>query len=69
MLLCQFPCHVLKALFFIEIALKLSYFCKKKCKIFEHWGIRPQTLKIAPPIANFWLRARPRLQLERQQRL
>ena len=29
MLRCQFLCHVLKALFFIEIALKLSYFCKK----------------------------------------
>ena len=25
----QFLCHVLKALFFIKIALKLSYFCKK----------------------------------------
>ena len=25
----NFLCHVLKALFFIEIALKLSYFCKK----------------------------------------
>ena len=29
MLRCQFLCHVLKALFFIKIALKLSYFCKK----------------------------------------
>ena len=28
MLRCQFLCHVLKALFFIKIALKLSYFCK-----------------------------------------
>ena len=29
MLRCQFLCHVLKAIFFIKIALKLSYFCKK----------------------------------------
>ena len=29
MLRCQFLCHVLKALFFIKIALKLSYFCKR----------------------------------------
>ena len=29
MLRCQFLCHILKALFFIKIALKLSYFCKK----------------------------------------
>ena len=29
MLRCQFLCYVLKALFFIKIALKLSYFCKK----------------------------------------
>ena len=29
MLHCQFLCHVLKALFFIEIAQKLSYICKK----------------------------------------
>ena len=29
MLRCQFLCHVLKALFFIKITLKLSYFCKK----------------------------------------
>ena len=29
MLRCQFLCHVLKALFFIKIALKLRYFCKK----------------------------------------
>ena len=29
MLRCQFLCHVLKALFFITIALKLSYLCKK----------------------------------------
>ena len=29
MLHCQFLCHVLKALVFTKIALKLSYFCKK----------------------------------------
>ena len=29
MLHCQFLCYVLKPLFFIKIALKLSYFCKK----------------------------------------
>ena len=29
MLCCQFLCHVLKAIFFITIALKLSYFCQK----------------------------------------
>ena len=94
MLRCQFLRYVLKTLFFIEIALKLSYFCKK-CKTFERWGLRPQTpvlpaagglaphpsasgscslrpqplldfggwrlrpqtQKLAPLIANFWLRA------------
>ena len=49
MLLCQFLCHVLIALFFIKIALKLSYFCKK-CKIFERWGLSPQTP--LPPAAG-----------------
>ena len=29
-------------IFFIKIALKFSYFCKK-CKIFEHWGLSPKT--------------------------
>ena len=29
MLCCQFLCHVLKAIFFIAIALKLSFFAKK----------------------------------------
>ena len=42
MLCCQFLCRVLKAIFFITIALKLSYFYKKG-KIFERWGLRPQT--------------------------
>ena len=34
-----------KHYFFIKIALKLSYFCKKKCKNFERWGFRPWTPK------------------------
>ena len=52
-----------KALFFIKIDLKLSYFCKKMQKFrllcaCGGWGICPQPLKTAPsPIANFWLRA------------
>ena len=46
MLRCQFLCYVLKT-FCIKIALKISYFCKK-CKIFERWGFRPQTQKLAP---------------------
>ena len=45
----QFLCHVLKALFFIKIALKLSYFWKK-CEIFRHWGLCPQTP--VPPAAG-----------------
>ena len=36
-----FLCHVFKALIFIKIGRKLSYF--KKCKTFERWR-RPQTL-------------------------
>ena len=45
----QFLRHVFKALFFIKIALKLSYFCKKM-QIFERWGLRPQT---QPPHCEF----------------
>ena len=37
MLCCQFLCHVLIALFFIKIALKLNYICKKM-QIFERCG-------------------------------
>ena len=54
-------------IFFIKIALKLSYFCKKmqifrakKCKFFVSpaaGGFAPRPLKTAPPIANSWLRA------------
>ena len=68
MLRCQFLCHVLKALFFIKIAQKLSYICKKMQNLRPlgapppnprasgGWGLIPQTPKTAP-IANFWLRA------------
>ena len=41
MLPCWFLCHVSKALFFIKIALKLSYFCKK-CKISSAGGSAPR---------------------------
>ena len=37
----KFLCQVLIALIFIKIGLKL--FLPKKYKIFEHWGLRPQT--------------------------
>ena len=40
MLRCQFLCHILKALFFIKIALKLSYSCKKMQK-FRALGAPP----------------------------
>ena len=63
MLRCQFLCHVLKALFFIKIVLKLSYFFAKKCRMFERWGLRP-TPQDSPPIANFWLRACKRVSLQ-----
>ena len=42
MLRCEFLCHVLKALFFIKIALKLSYFCKKM-QNFQGLEAPPQT--------------------------
>ena len=61
----QFLCHVLKALFFINIALKLVIF-EKKMQNFQAlgalppnprpyggWGLCPQTPKTAPSIANF----------------
>ena len=47
----------------------MKIFLQKKCKIFERWGLRPQTPvppaagggaprpPNSPPIANFWLRA------------
>ena len=46
----------LKALFFIKIALKLSYFCKKM-QNFQALGALPPDPQNSPPIANFWLRA------------
>ena len=64
MLRCQFLCYVLKTLFFIKIALKLSYFCKKMQNFLGlgapppdpqpqlasgGWRLRPQTQKLAPP--------------------
>ena len=61
MLRCQFLCHVLKAIFFIKIALKLSYFCKKMQNFRAlgapppdpcasgGWGLNPQT-----PISGSW---------------
>ena len=55
MLRCQFLCYVLKT-FYIKIALKLSYFCKK-VQNFRALGAPPPNPKISPPIANFWLRA------------
>ena len=39
-----------KALAFIKVVLKLSYFGKKKYKIFERWGLRPKTAEIASPL-------------------
>ena len=53
---CEFPCHVLKALIFAEIGLKLSYFWKKMQNLLalgavppdplacSGWGHCPQTL-------------------------
>ena len=61
MLRCRFLCHVLKALVFIKIALKLSYL-KKNAKFRAlgappsdprasgGWGLCPQIPKPAPPL-------------------
>ena len=60
MLRCQFLCHVLKALFFIKIALKLRYICKKMQNLRAlgappphpsasgGWGLCSQAPKTAP---------------------
>ena len=53
---CQYLCHVLKALFFYQNSLKISYFCKKM-QIFRAMGAQPPDPQNSPPIANFWLRA------------
>ena len=61
MLRCQFLCHVLKTLFFIKLALKLSEFCKNM-QNFRALGAKPPDPQDSPPfIANFWLRARMQL--------
>ena len=49
MLRCQFLCHVLKTLFFIKIALKLSYFFKKM-QNFRALEARPPD----PPASGGW---------------
>ena len=64
MLRCQFLSHVLKALFFIKIALKLSYFAKK-CKIFERWVLRPQIPKLRRPTFYFVLQLNDEINLSR----
>ena len=59
----QFLCHVLKVLFFIEIVLKLSNFCKKmqNFRALVYFRAKMQNAKFplaktAAPIANIWLR-------------
>ena len=49
------PCF--KSIIFYQYSPKTKLFLKKKCKIFKRLGLRPQTPKTAPSIANFWLRA------------
>ena len=51
----QFLSHVLKALFFIKIALKLSYYWKKM-QNFQTLGAPPPLPQTQFPIANFWVR-------------
>ena len=44
MLRCQFLCYVLKTSFFIKIALKLSYFCKKMQNFRVRGGSPPDAI-------------------------
>ena len=46
---CQFLCRILKALFY-QTSSEIKLFLQKKCKIFERWGLRPQTPKTAAPL-------------------
>ena len=43
---CQFLCCNLKALF-CQTSSEIKLFLQTKCKIFERWGLRPQTPKTA----------------------
>ena len=52
MLRSQFLSYVLKTLFSIKIALKLSYFCKKMQK-FRALGAPPPDPQISPPNCEF----------------
>ena len=72
MLRCQFLCYVLKTIFFVKIALKLNYFCKKM-QSFRALGAqppdpplasgsrgpRPQTPKLSSPLHCEFLDTRP----------
>ena len=46
---CQFLCRILKALFY-QTSSEIKLFLQKKCKIFERWGLRPQTPRTAAPL-------------------
>ena len=53
MLRCQFLCHVLKTLFFIKIALKLSYFWKNMQNFQALGAPLPDPPNIPPPHCEF----------------
>ena len=46
---CQFLCRLLKALFY-QTSSEIKLFLQRKCKIFERWGLRPQTPKTVAPL-------------------
>ena len=50
MLHCQFLCHVLKALFFTKIALKLRYFCQEMQNFGALGAPPPDPQTIPPPL-------------------